>query len=205
MFEKYGMSEVLGVHLLHRHEPLSDGEIKLEAKLDTVHNGKWSRPTPIAGLDMSDIHAVTFRFVAGDIVLLPYEFAKGPSPDIEIKDSCIEAVLNYVTDHQLFDQVALQILDSVKDGQPRAYTAEIEVGKLNGTVTLPVDMVKNPSLLPTGWSGNTQKPNDPEPQPGPNESWQKQVVRDKETHRVFISQARDEEELLAELTEHGVI
>lgn len=193
------MLEKLGFHLLHKHDSLPDGKVKLETMLETVPNGKWNKPTSIDTLDLNNIHGTVFNFVPGEQRLVPYEFAKGRSPVFEVADNCVKDFVDYITEHDLINRVALQVLEPVKDGRPK------EVGAKNGTVSLPVSMLNNPDLLPTGWSGAAQPPGDPDPQPGPNETWQKQVVKNKETHRVFISQAEDEKELLDELVYHEVI
>lgn len=206
IIKKHGMSGILGFHLLHRHDPISAGQIKLAMALSTVPNGKWNKPVSIDSLSPEDVHGTMFKLVRGAQgggCFVPFELAKGPSPDV--KGSCVEEMAAYFDTHKLEDQVALQVLDSHGDGNMRERTAEVELGIKNGTVALPVSMLKHPDLLPTGWSGASQEHNEPDPGPGPNETWQKRVVKGKETHHVFISQADNEEELLEELVHNNVI
>ncbi|KAL1591527.1 hypothetical protein SLS60_011919 [Paraconiothyrium brasiliense] len=206
IIEKHGMTGILGFHLLHRHDPIPEGQIKLAMELSTVPNGKWNKPVSIDSLNPEDIHGTMFRFVRGaqgEGCFVPFELGKGPSPDV--KGSCVEEMAAYFTKYELEHQVALQVLDSHRDGNLRECTAEVELGMKNGTVALPVSMLKRTDLLATGWSGAAQQHNESDSGPGPNETWQKQVVKDKETHRVFVSQAENEEELLQELVHNGVI
>ena len=206
LIDQYGMHESLGFHLLHKHDSIPEGKIKLETKLETVPNSKWNKAVSIDTLDLTNIHGTMFKLVPKESHLIPFEFAKGPSPIGKVDEDCVKTPFDYVTKHGLTNAVALQVLELVIDGQPKECTAEVEVGPENGTVVLPQPRVKNPDLLPTGWSGAAQQPGDPDPpQPGPNETWQKQVVKDRKTHRVFISQAENEEQLVTELIAHEVM
>lgn len=205
---QHGMSGKLGFHLLHQHDTLPDGQIKLETRLETVPNGKWSQPVWIEGLDPNNIHGTLFKLDRGDRGegrLVPFEFAKGPPSICKGSYDCMKDFSAYITEHNLDGKIALQVLDPVQDGQSQEPTAEFELGTKNGTLALPVSMVKNPDLLPTGWSCAAQQSNDPEPGPGPNKFWEKRVVKDKETHMVYVSHAEDEKELLEELVRHDVI
>jgi hypothetical protein len=98
MIVNHNMVGKLAVHLLHSHEALKPGEIKLENKLETVP-GKWMRPVPAASLDPASIHGLAFKIElkGGEnetLCLILYEFSKGPSP--VAKDD--KKVLNYMTE-----------------------------------------------------------------------------------------------------------
>jgi hypothetical protein len=83
MIVDHNMVGKLAVHLLHSHEPLKPGEVKLENKLESAP-GKWMRPVSAASLDRASIHGLAFKIElkGGEnktLCLIPYEFAKGPS------------------------------------------------------------------------------------------------------------------------------
>lgn len=80
-------------------------------------------------------------------------------------------------------------------------TAEVEVGKY-GTMVLPKSMMNGGEFIFTGWP-DTNQPGDPDG-PGPNEHWNKVKVGDKETHRVWVSQVKNETELLDELVRQEI-
>src|ERR1700722_12571612 len=152
MIARYRLREKLGIHLLHKHEPISKGQVKLETKLETM-TGKWIKPIPMDSLDLNNIHGVVFKFVAGEHRLVPYEFGEGPSPvsmsDV-VNNNCIEEFAYYITKNNLVNVIALQFLDSVKDGQPKECTAEVKVGKYR-TIVLPKSIMNGREFIPTGW------------------------------------------------------
>lgn len=60
IIKNYDMVGKLAVHLLHSHEPLEAGEIKLENELQTTL-GKWMRPVSIDSLDSASMHGLAFK------------------------------------------------------------------------------------------------------------------------------------------------
>jgi hypothetical protein len=192
-----GLREKLGIHMLHKHESIPKGQVKLETKLETTA-GKWIKPIPIDSLDLNNMHGVVFKFVAGEHRFVPYEFGEGPSPVSmsDVVNKCIEKFVDYITKNNLVDVIALEFLDSVKDGQPKECTAEVEVG--NGTVVLPKSIVNGSVFIPTGWP-DTSQPGDPDGEPDPGTHWAPVKVGTKETHRVFVDQIENETELLDKL------
>lgn len=210
-FAKHGLDEKIGIHLLHKHDDIPKEQVKLETKLKTKP-GKWIKPIPIPSLDLNNIHPVVLRLViestAGELRLHldPYEFGHGPSPvslfDID-NNSCIKEVADYIIRNNLVNMVALEVLDTVKDGQPRECTAEIEVGNY-GTIMLPKSLMNGGKLIPTSWP-NTSQPFDPDGEPDPGTHWVEAKVRDKVTHKVFVDQVEDETDLLDELVRQGII
>ncbi|KAK6843392.1 hypothetical protein PG987_004252 [Apiospora arundinis] len=203
MFARYDTLGKLGFILLHKHDSIVDGQVKLETKLETVPGGKWIKPASITSLDPNKMHGTVFNFLSEESRLVPYEFGQGPSTHSNIDDNAVKGFIDYITKHDLVDKIALQVLEPVKEGEPTELTAEVELGEENGTVVLPMSRIKNPDFIPTGWSVATQQSGGPEPKE--TETWQVQVVKGKETHKVFISHAADEKELLEELVYHEVI
>jgi hypothetical protein len=209
---KSGLREKLGIHLLHRHESIPEGQIKLETKLQTLP-GKWVKPVSIESLDLSAIHPVVFTivsdFIAGALCfrLDPYEFGEGPSP-VSVNDlvdnNCIEEFVNYITKHGLVDVIALEVLDSGDGKQPDEPTAEIEVGEY-GTIILPKSMINGGELIPTGWP-NIIQPYDPDGEPPAGQHWNKATSSTGAvTHKVHVDQIENEKGLLDELVRKEII
>ncbi|KAM5463530.1 hypothetical protein MferCBS49748_005882 [Microsporum ferrugineum] len=165
---QYGLGKKLGIHLLHKHEPLPDGQVKLEMKLESAP-GKWIKPILIDSLDLSNIHGITFKVVPEENRLVPYEFGEGPSPVFNsdvVNSNCVKDFISYVTKHDLVDAIALQFLE----GEPNECTAEVELERY-GTIVLPKSMVNGVEFTPISWYEATL-PNKPEG-PGPGEHWAK--------------------------------
>ncbi|KAJ4308366.1 hypothetical protein N0V84_012141 [Fusarium piperis] len=198
------LREKLGIHLLHKHEDLPNGQIKLETKLRTI-TGKWVRPTSINSLDLGNIHGVVFKFDPEENILVPYEFARGPSPVSmsSVVDDCVKAILGYVARNGLANMIALEFLEPVNDSQPMESAAEVEVGEY-GTIVLPKSMVDAVEFIPTGWPDISLN-YDPDAQPAPGTHWAPVKVGTKETHRVFVDQVENEEELLDKLALQGIL
>ncbi|KAH7363936.1 hypothetical protein BKA65DRAFT_125090 [Rhexocercosporidium sp. MPI-PUGE-AT-0058] len=207
MIVDHNMAGKLAIHLLHSHEPLKPGEVKLENKLETVP-GTWMRPVPAASLDPSSIHGMAFKIElkGGEnktLCLIPYEFAKGPSPvakdDNTVLD-CMTELANYIIQRGLADVFALQFVEL--GGLAAIPTAEIEVGGL-GTITLPQSMQKIGRLVPVSWP----KPADPTAHPdgpGPGEHWNEATKSDgTKTHKVHVDNAKTEEGVLESLAKMG--
>ncbi|PMD62557.1 uncharacterized protein K444DRAFT_627476 [Hyaloscypha bicolor E] len=100
MIVDHNMVGKLAIYLLHSHEPLKPGEVKLENKLETA-------PGNLHGL------AFKIELKGGEnetLCLIPYEFAKGPSPvakdDIKVLDY-IMVLANYIIKRGLADVLAL--------------------------------------------------------------------------------------------------
>jgi hypothetical protein len=104
----------LAVHLLHSHEPLKPGEVKLENKLETAP-GKWMRPVPAASLDPASLYSLAFKIELKDgenktLCLILYEFAKGPSPVAKDDKKVLDYMMvlaNYIILRGLADLLAL--------------------------------------------------------------------------------------------------
>ncbi|KAH6712139.1 hypothetical protein BKA61DRAFT_675935 [Leptodontidium sp. MPI-SDFR-AT-0119] len=205
MIVDHNMVGKLAVHLLHSHEPLKPGEVKLENKLETVP-GTWMRPVPAASLDPSSIHGIAFKIELKNetLCLIPYEFAKGPSPvakdDKTVLDFMTE-LANYIIQRGLTDVFALQFVEL--GGLAAIPTAEIEVGGL-GTITLPQSMQKIGRLVPVSWP-NPADPTAHPDGPGPGEHWNEATKSDgTKTHKVHVDNAKTEEGVLESLAKMGI-
>jgi hypothetical protein len=55
---------------------------------------------------------------------------------------------DYVNRNNLINVIALELLDSVKGGQTKECSAEVEIGK-HGTIMLPKSMMNAGKLIPT--------------------------------------------------------
>jgi hypothetical protein len=208
MIIDHNMVGKLAVHLLHSHEPLKPSEIKLENKLETVP-GKWMRPVLATSVDPASIHGLAFKIEldGGEnetFCLIPYEFAKGPSPvskeDQKVLDCMIE-LANYIIQRGLANVLALQFVE--QDGLAAIPTAEIEVDGL-GTITLPQSMQKIGTLVPVSWPNPTNPTAHPDG-PGPGEHWNSSTKPDgTKTHKVHVNSLETEGEVLQNLAELGL-
>jgi hypothetical protein len=200
---QYNLREKLGIHLLHKHDDIANGHINLETELETIP-GKWVKPVPIDSLNLNQIHGVIFKFTPESNILVPYEFAMGPSPisTNNIVDDCVRDICGYIATHSLANTTALEFLEPVKGGQPIESVAEFETG--NGTIIVPKSMVRAVELVATGWP-NISQPFDPDAEPAPGTHWAPVKVGTKETHRVFVDQVENETELLDKLARQGVL
>lgn len=59
-------------------------------------------------------------------------------------------------------------------------------------------------FIATGWPDISQ-PSDPDSEPAPGTHWAPAKVGTEETHKVFVDQVKNENELLNALALHGVI
>jgi len=196
------LREKLGIHLLHKHDDLPKGQIKLETKMQTIA-GKWGRPASIGSLDLGKIHGVVFKFVPEENILIPYEFAMGPSPVARsnMVESCIKVILGYVAGNDLANVIALELLEPVNDSQPMGPAAEIEVGE-HGTIVLPKAMVDAVEFIPTGWPDVTLN-YDPDSKSRPQTEWAR--LRPEDNHKVYTRQVENEKQLLDELALQGIL
>jgi hypothetical protein len=198
----------LAVHLLHSHEPLKPDEIKLEHQLETVP-GKWMRHVPVTSLDCASIHGLAFKIElkGGEnetLRLIPYEFAKGPSPvtqdDKKVLD-CMMFLASCIIQRGLTDVFALQFVE--RDGLAAIPTAEIEVGGL-GTITLPQSMQKTGRLVPVSWPNPADSMAHPDGPPA-GQHWNESTKSDgTKTHKVHVDNVETEEGVLESLAKMGI-
>ncbi|KAI5920904.1 hypothetical protein F4810DRAFT_702683 [Camillea tinctor] len=197
----HDLSEKFQVHLLHRHDLVENGTIKVESDLEGLP-GKWNKPTQIDSLDLGNVHGVMYRPDTDKSRFAPVKFAHGPLPISwnGVVASFLGEVAEYFMKNNLADSLALEIAQPVKPGQPRECTAELEVGDY-GTVTLPQSMVVAKESLPTGWSTISGLGDSEEPPPG--QTWSKMV---NEAHKIFINKPiGGAQELVDELVGQQVV
>lgn len=197
---RHGQLGKFSFHLVHRHDPIPNDTIRLESGFGIVP-GKWNKPTAVDFVDLSDIHAVIFKFAPTQNQLVPFEFGQGPSPITPggVDDEFVLEFTRYLAKNDLTDVFALEVVHPTEGGKPNECTAEVEVDKL-GTVVLPKSLVNAKEFLPTGWPGPLQH-GDSDPPAG--QSWAKKVD---ESHKVFINKPIGTAgELVRELVRQGVL
>ncbi|KID60225.1 hypothetical protein MAN_10095, partial [Metarhizium hybridum] len=190
IIKNYDMVGKVAVHLLHSHEPLGKGEIKLENKLETAP-GKWMRPVSADSLDPASLHGLAFKIDHSDdentaFNLVPYEFVKGQSPvkGDGIALECMAELAKYIVQKGLVDVLALQFIDG--DDLSAGPTAEVEVEGL-GTITLPQSMQKIGSLVPVSWPGPIVDPASQLSTPPAGQHWNEATKPDgTKTHKVHV-------------------
>lgn len=149
-------------------------------------------------LDLNNIHGIVFKLYPKKKWLVPYEFAEGPmlvfesrTVDNNLVDnlaSFVNDFVNYVEKNKLANMIGLQFWGAIEDdGQHPPFTAEFELGE-EGTIILPISILKDVELIPTSWPDATwsgiSKPTDIDPPLG--QSWAKKVVKSVETQAVFV-------------------
>ncbi|KAF2222754.1 hypothetical protein BDZ85DRAFT_250611 [Elsinoe ampelina] len=188
----HGMADHFGVHSLHNHGPIPEKTICLETDLPGYENIKWNRSTPVTDqLLTQKIHPTLFRVNGADVI--PFEFALGPSPidASAIPKAFVADLVEYLTENDLTDLIAIQLGDFTKAGAAEGIqrTSELEVdwgAKETLTVILPfermVDAALNP--VPTGWNAA----NDIEhSSPPAGEHWNESKKADGSvTHKVHV-------------------
>jgi hypothetical protein len=148
-------------------------------------------------LDLNNIHGTVFNFVPEENCLVLYELSKGLLLYSNIDNNAVKGFIDYITKYNLVGKIVFQVSEAVKNDRPKERIADVELGEKNGTVVLPMSIFKAPDFISTGWPDLEGLK--------PNEHWQKQVVKDKEIYKVFVSQVANEEELLDELVCYKVI
>ncbi|KAJ0160639.1 hypothetical protein CTA2_7606 [Colletotrichum tanaceti] len=192
IINKHGMGGLFGVHSLHRHDAVPEKMIRLEAAAPGIDGMNWTRATPITGelLTEEEIHATFFKVQDG--TLIPFEFAKGPSPlkNHKISPQFIIEIAKYLFEHDLTDLISIEVKDFTKAcAGDEKRTSELDVvwGTTESlTVVLPFSRmvygVTNP--VPTGWSVQDYSPAEG---PGPGEHWNESTKSDgTKTHKVHV-------------------
>ncbi|OHE93880.1 hypothetical protein CORC01_10779 [Colletotrichum orchidophilum] len=200
LIDKNGYHGRLGLHLLHKHDDIADGTIRLESDLSEMP-GSWNKATRIDSIDARSIHAVTFRHISPENRLVPYEFAEGPSSlTLGEKDHQFLGEFNeYLRKHSLSDALALEVAPCGAEPQHQEGTTEIEVNGA-GTIVLPISMVNNGDFLPTGWLYLNQLEDSTPPK---GQTWSKMTNG---SHKVFTNNpVGTPAELFAELIQARII
>jgi hypothetical protein len=209
IIDNYEMRDKLAVHLLHSHEPLGEKEIKLERKLETIQ-GKWMRHVLADSIDPSSLHGLAFKIHHRDgenttLFLVPYELGEGQSPISGDKRAleCMTELAQYIVEKGLIDVLGLQLLDS--DDLSAGPTAELEVEGF-GTITLPQSMQKIEELVPVSWPSSVYDTTPQLSEPPPGQHWNVSTKPDgTKTHKVHVSNAAKEQDILKSLTDQGII
>ncbi|KAJ0159437.1 hypothetical protein CTA2_9689 [Colletotrichum tanaceti] len=201
LINKHEMQGLLGLHLLHKHDDIANGTIRLESDLG-VMSGSWSKAAPIDSIHLRSIHPVAFRYMPQENRLAPFEFAEGPSSTMfsDQHHEFFTEFSRYLDKHHLSNDLALEIAPFGADGHRQECTAEVEVEN-NGTVVLPKSMVNSTSFLPTGWFDLVLSEDSDTPPAG--QTWAKLVNT---SHKVFTNkQFGTPDEIVAELLKAGII
>ncbi|KAK7419096.1 hypothetical protein QQZ08_010999 [Neonectria magnoliae] len=199
MIERHGMSQSLGVHLIHRHDQIGEDMLRVAVEL-TTRSGSWTKPCAIESLDVNKIHGHVLKLLPNER-FVAYEYCEGSLPNSLAKaDSPLFRELRtYLLDNDLANMIGLEVLH--EDQQERMVEFEMNGG---ATVLVPELMANYGSLdRATGW---TQRGKDglADAEPDPGTYWGKTTTG---KHKVFVDnvEPRDEEELVARLTAEGVL
>ncbi|KAJ2892955.1 hypothetical protein MKZ38_009168 [Zalerion maritima] len=224
LIAKYGTGAFFGIHLVHRHDLLSKGTVRLENEDIGMKGGLWTKAAAIDSADVKNMHGTLFKL--DQKAFVPFEFAAGLSPVAtgagvtkNAPAAFLAEVAAYLTKYNLSDSLALEVKDfALHNAQGLERTAEIEVqwgeeaDADSFTVVLPLSARNRGTrtvadLTPTGWcisrepcGGASGSPSDPDPvQPGTH--YEKVVVGPKkDTHKVVITNIASSGSALAPVT-----
>ncbi|KJZ69737.1 hypothetical protein HIM_10877 [Hirsutella minnesotensis 3608] len=173
LFKRFNVQDKFGVHLIHGHFQLVEGNVMLGTALASVR-GCWTKPTSINDLEPAEIHGHIFRLTdSGE--MQAYEYREGPTMNLDSVDPVFfQEFIEYLRTNNLTNLLGLEVLGK----EIPEMMCEFIV-KDNGTVMLDArDVKKWTSYRVTGFALN-----------GPgmtelkgNQSHAKTV---RETHQVF--------------------
>jgi len=179
------MANKFGMHLVHRHNAVENGEVMVKTKLKTME-GSWSQATNVMQLQLSNTRGCIFKVNSnGD--LEPYKFSEGSPADMLDGDSAfLSEMCAYLRDNQLNNLFGLEVIETTDNW------VEFDLGH-NGTVTLKQDQAKHGSKGEDGvrqLKGNTTHAETTTPG----------------KHKVFIDgKLKDEASLMEALLKLGMI
>lgn len=201
MIKRYNLEGTFQVHLIHRHDKIGQGQLRVEFGLKTI-SGSWTKPIAIEHLDLNEIHGNVFMLLP-DKRFISYEFREGPPPaSLANIDICfLRELAAYLSANELTKLIGLE----VHDGRQEMGMVEFEMNG-GGTVLVPGSKAMYSSLdRATGWTlGKNKGPTEPDGQPQPGTHW---AVTTKNTHKVFVDgvEPKSEEELMAGLVAEGIL
>jgi hypothetical protein len=201
IIRRYELESTFQVHLIHRHDRIEQGLLRVESDLKTI-SGSWTKPIAIEHLNLHEIHGTVFMLLP-DKRFISYEFCEGPPPvslaNIDIR--FLGELATYLLDHELTNLVGLE----VRHGKQAMGMVEFETNG-GGTVLLPESQAVYGRLdRATAWTlGKKKGPTEPGGTPDPGTHWAETTT---EKHKVFMDgvEPKNEGELVAGLVAEGIL
>lgn len=110
IFAKHGVTDLLGVHLIHGHSQISEDKIMLGTSFYTGKSGRWTKPTSISGVDLHNIHGHIF-VLKDEQHFVAYEYREGAKDLSGAKIEFFADFVGYLLKHKLENLLGLQVLD----------------------------------------------------------------------------------------------
>ncbi|KAK7422452.1 hypothetical protein QQZ08_009504 [Neonectria magnoliae] len=192
---RHNLDDLVGVHNLHRHDPLPADTVRVEKDVGHILAGaRMTPPVPLDGLDLGNTRALTY-YVSGNN-LIPFEFREG-------QNSASAGVMNltkFVAERGLTELFAIEIGDFTT--RPRQVFKEVEIANF-GTIVVPSKTLalSGPSLE-TAWDarGYNEETSDNDG------STVHQYMANKQSHKVFTNKfSQGPKAIIDDLFEQGVL
>jgi hypothetical protein len=193
LFNRFNVQDKFGMHLIHGHFRLDEGNVMLGTALQTVR-GYWTKPTSITDIKPEEIHGHIFR-LAPDGGMQAYEYRHGPIINTDDDHSEFFGELaRYLNVNHLMDVLGLEILTEKVPEMVCEFILKDE-----GTVMLDEKHVKG--WMPHRVTGFAVSPGMTELKGG-----QAHAKTVKGTHQVFIDgKIGGEDSLIEVLRSEGII
>ncbi|KAJ6436396.1 C6 finger domain-containingprotein [Purpureocillium lavendulum] len=109
LFKRFNVQDKFGMHLIHGHSQLDEGNIMLGTALASVR-GCWTKPTSITDIDPSNIHGHIFR-LTGNGEMQAYEYREGPIVNLDgVNPAFFRELAQYLLANDLESLLGLQVL-----------------------------------------------------------------------------------------------
>lgn len=110
LFKRFNVQDKFGMHLIHGHFQLDDGNVMLGNALTSVR-GCWTKPTNITDINPSDIHGHIFRLTSNG-EMQAYEYREGPIANLDgVDPTFFKELVQYLQANDLGNLLGLQVLD----------------------------------------------------------------------------------------------
>ncbi|KAK4074650.1 hypothetical protein Purlil1_12906 [Purpureocillium lilacinum] len=195
LFKRFSVQDKFGMHLIHGHTQLDEGNIMLGTALASVR-GCWTKPTSITEIDLSNIHGHIFR-LTGNGEMQAYEYREGPVVNLDgVNPAFFRELAQYLLANGLENLLGLEVL--VQDAPEMMCEFVLQN---HGTVMLDTRDVKAwKSFRTTGFTLNSNL--------STNElkGGQSHAKTTKGTHQVFIDgKIGKEDPLMDALRAEGIV
>ncbi|KAI3395663.1 hypothetical protein diail_1031 [Diaporthe ilicicola] len=109
LFKRFDVQDKFGMHLIHGHSQLDEGNVMLGTALASVR-GCWTKPTSITDINPSDIHGHISR-LTGNGEMQAYEYREGPIANLDgIDPAFFNELAQYLRANDLGNLLGLQVL-----------------------------------------------------------------------------------------------
>ncbi|KAK1976169.1 hypothetical protein LZ30DRAFT_735293 [Colletotrichum cereale] len=109
LFKRFNVQDKFGMHLIHGHFQLEEGNIMLGTALASVR-GCWTKPTRITDLKPAEIHGHIFRLTeSGE--MQAYEYRDGPTTNLDgVDPAFFQELVEYLCVNNLTKMLGLEVL-----------------------------------------------------------------------------------------------